>query len=207
MFAATKELKEGVWNRKDYVGTEIAHKTLGIIGLGRIGQGVGTRMKAFDMTVIGYDPVTPASAVTPLGIEFVPLDEIWKRSDIITVHVPGVSSTRHLINRETLAKCKQGVMIVNCARGGIVDEKALHEALVSRKVRAAALDVFEEEPPMNEELLRNQYLNPTPHLGASTHDAARRVGEEITEQIIKLTRGEKVHGAVNAKYTGILFLQ
>uniref|UniRef100_A0A6G1SH91 D-3-phosphoglycerate dehydrogenase n=1 Tax=Aceria tosichella TaxID=561515 RepID=A0A6G1SH91_9ACAR len=207
MFQAMRTLKDGVWNRKDFVGFEVAGKTLGIIGLGRIGREVGKRMIAFEMNVIGYDPVTPASAVEPLGIEFVSLDEIWKRSDYISVHVPLLPETKHLINRSTLAKCKQGVMVVNCARGGIVDEEALLEALVSKKVYAAALDVFEEEPPMNEELLRHTHVNPTPHLGASTHDGQRRVGEEIVDEIIKLTKGEKIPGAVNANRLIIPFLK
>jgi len=207
MYQATKSLKDGVWNRKDFVGVEVAQKTLGIIGLGRIGREVGKRMKAFEMEVIGYDPVTPKSLVEPLGIEFVSLEEIWKRSDCITIHVPLIPETKHLINKETIEKCKDGVMIVNCARGGIVDEQALLNGLISRKVHAAALDVFEEEPPMNEELLRNPYLNPTPHLGASTKDGQRRVGEEIVDEIIKLTKGEKIPGAVNANRLIIPFLK
>lgn len=207
MYQATKSLKDGVWNRKDFVGFEISGKTLGIIGLGRIGQEVGIRMKAFQMNVIGYDPITPAEKVTKLGFEFVGLEEIWKRSDYITLHVPLISDTKHLVNRNTIAKCKDGVFIINCARGGIVDEAALLEALVSRKVHAAALDVFEEEPPMNEELLRNPFLNPTPHLGASTKDGQRRVGEEIVDEIIKLNKGENIPGAVNANKVSIPFLK
>ena len=210
MFNATRTLKDGVWNRKDFVGVEVAEKTLGIVGLGRIGQNVGKRMKAFDMKVIGYDPIIPAHVVEPLGIEFVDLEEIWSRSDYITFHVPLLPQTKHLLDRSTLAKCKDGVMIINCARGGIIDESALLEALISRKVSAAALDVFEEEPPMsknNEELLRNQYLNPTPHLGASTHDGQRRVGEEIVDEIIKLNQGARIPGAVNAQQLNIPFLK
>lgn len=207
MYLAMKTLKDGVWNRKDFVGTEVAEKTLGIIGLGRIGREVGKRMRAFDMKCIGYDPLTPAHVAEACGIEFVSLEEIWKRADYITIHVPLLPETKHLINRLTLNKCKQGVMIVNCARGGIVDETALLEALISRKVYAAALDVFEEEPPINEELLRHPHLNPTPHLGASTRDGQRRVGEEIVDEIIKLTRGEKIPGAVNANRLIIPFLK
>lgn len=207
MFQAIKSLKDGVWNRKDAIGFEVAEKTLGIVGLGRIGREVGIRMKAFDMKIIGYDPITPAEVVTPLGIEFVELDEIWKRSDYITLHVPLLDSTKYMVNRETLDKCKTGVMIVNCARGGIIDEKALLDALVSRKVYAAALDVFEEEPPMNEELLRHAFLQPTPHLGACTRDGQRRVGEEIVESMIKLIKGEKISGAVNAQDVNVPFLK
>lgn len=206
MYNATKTLKDGVWNRKDFVGIEVSGKTLGIIGLGRIGREVGVRMKAFEMKVIGYDPVTPAEVVTPLGIEFVSLDEIYKRSDYITCHVPLLPQTKHLINKDTLQKCKDGVMIINCARGGIVNEQDLLDALVSRKVRAAALDVFEEEPTMNDDLLRHPMVNPTPHLGASTSDGQRRVGEEIVDEVIRLTKGQKIPGAVNADKLNIDFL-
>lgn len=198
MYQATKSLKDGVWNRKDFVGTEVAEKTLGIIGLGRIGREVGIRMKAFCMKVIGYDPVTSPEMVEPLGIELVSLGEIWKKSDYISLHVPLLSSTKYIVNKDTIAKCKDGVMIINCARGGLVDEKALYEALSSRKVYAAALDVFEEEPPMSEDLLRHPYVNPTPHLGASTKDGQRRVGEEIADEIGKLIKGVPIPGAVNA---------
>lgn len=198
MYQATKSLKDGVWNRKDFVGTEIANKTLGIVGLGRIGREVGVRMKAFQMRVIGYDPLTPPEVVEPLGIEFVSLEEIWKQSHYISLHVPLLASTRHIVDKATLAKCKDGVMLINCARGGLVDEQALYEALSSRKVHAAALDVFEEEPPMFEDLLRHPYLNPTPHLGASTKDGQRRVGEEIVDEIKKLIMGQPIPGAVNA---------
>lgn len=198
MYQATKSLKDGVWNRKDFIGTEVADKTLGIVGLGRIGREVGVRMKAFRMKIIGYDPVTPPEMVEPLGIEFVSLDEIWKKSDYISLHVPLLPSTKHIVNIDTLAKCKDGVMIINCARGGLVDEKALYEALSSRKVYAAALDVFEEEPPMFEDLLRHPYVNPTPHLGASTKDGQRRVGEEIADEVDKLIKGQPIPGAVNA---------
>ena len=207
MYQATKSLKDGVWNRKHFVGTEVAQKTLGIVGLGRIGCEVGKRMKAFEMQIIGYDPFTPKSVVEPLGIEFVSLEEIWRRSDYISLHVPLIPATKNLVNKTTLAKCKTGVMIINCARGGIVDEQALLEALVSRHVHAAALDVFEEEPPRNDDLLRNPYLNPTPHLGASTKDGQRRVGEEIVDEIIKLNKGVKIPGAVNGAKLDIPFLK
>lgn len=208
MFLAAKTLKDGVWNRKDFVGCEVAEKTLGIVGLGRIGREVAFRMKAFQMKVIGYDPIEAIKGlVEPLGIEFVSLDEIWKRSDYISFHVPLLDETRHLFNQSTIAKCKAGVMIVNCARGGIVDESALLKALNSRQVAEAALDVFEIEPPINEELLRHPHCLVTPHLGASTKDGQRRVGEEIVDEIIKLTKGERIPGAVNANKLNVAFLK
>jgi len=166
MFQTMRAIKDDVGNRKDFAGFEVAGKTLGIIGIGK-------RMIAFDMEVIGYDPVAPTSVVESLGIQFVSLDEIWKRSDYISVHVPLLPETSHLVNRSTLAKCKQGLMVVNCARGGLVDEPWCPKRC---KGYAATLDVFEEEPPMNEELLRHTHVNPTPHLGASTHNGQRRVG-------------------------------
>lgn len=207
MFQAAKSLKEGIWNRKDFIGFEVAEKTLGIIGLGRIGREVGIRMKAFQMNVIGYDPLIPADVVKPLGIEFVSLDEIWKRSDYITIHVPLVPETKNLINKDTISKCKKGVMIINCARGGIVDEEALLDALNSRYVHAAALDVFADEPPMNTELVRHPFLSTTPHLGACTHDGQKRVGREIAEEIANLLKGEKIPGAVNGNRVDIPFLK
>lgn len=207
MYQATKTLKDGIWNRKDFVGVEVAQKTLGIIGLGRIGCEVGKRMKAFDMDVIGYDPYVPASTAERYGIKFVTLDDIWKQSNYITIHVPLMESTKHLINESTINKCKDDVMIINCARGGVIDEEALLTALNSRKVYAAALDVFEEEPPMNNDLIKHTFLNPTPHLGASTKDGQRRVGEEIVDEIIKLNKGQKIPGAVNARDLDIAFLK
>lgn len=207
MCHASSTLKDGVWNRIDFVGFEVSGKTLGIIGLGRIGREVGKRMKAFEMDVIGYDPFIPASVVEPLGIEFVQLEEIWKRADIITVHVPLLPETKYTINRETLAKCKKGVMIINVARGGIIDEAALLDALTSRHVYAAGLDCFEEEPPMNQELIRHPFVTPTPHLGASTHDGQKRVGREIVEEVLALNKGQKIPGAVNANKIDVDFLK
>lgn len=208
MFAAAKTLKDGVWNRKDFVGCELADKTLGVVGLGRIGREVAVRMKAFEMQVIGYDPVEQIRPLAEsLGVEFVALDDIWRRADYITFHVPLLEQTRHLFNPTTIAKCKTGVRVVNCARGGIVDEAALLAALNSRQVADAGLDVFETEPPINEDLLRHPHCFVTPHLGASTLDGQRRVAEEIVDEIIKLTRGEPIPGAVNADKLSIAFLK
>lgn len=207
MYQATKSLKDGIWNRKDFVGFEVSGKTLGVLGLGRIGREVGKRMKAFEMEVIGYDPVATAEMVEPFDIEFVDLEQIWKRSDYITIHVPLLPDTKHMLNSEILAKCKKGVMIINVARGGIVDETALLDALNSRHVHAAALDVFEQEPPMNQELIRHPFLTTTPHLGACTHDGQRRVGQEIVEEVISLKKGEKIPGAVNANKLNYEFLK
>lgn len=206
LYNASKLLKDGVWNRKDFFGHEVDGKTLGVIGLGRVGQKVSKRMKAFEMNIIGYDPFMPADKVDK-DIELVSLGQIWQRSDYITIHVPLLPSTKHLINKDTLAMCKKGVMIINVARGGTVDENALLEALTSRHVHAAALDVFEEEPPMNEELIRNQYLTPTPHLGACSHEAQLRVAEEILDELIKLKQGQPIPGAVNANRLNISFLK
>lgn len=208
MFQATKTLKDGIWSRKEFMGVEVEGKTLGIIGLGRIGQEVAKRMKAFQMNVIAYDPIQSLESIAKkMEIGFVSLETIYKLSDYISIHVPLLPATKHLINNETLSKCKDGVMIINCARGGIVDENALLDNLKSGKVAAAALDVFEEEPPMNEELLRHPHLNPTPHLGASTSDGQRRVGEEIVDEFTKLKQGKPIPGAVNAKKLDYAFLK
>lgn len=196
---ACESLRGGVWRRKDFIGDELYGKILGIVGLGRIGREVGIRMKAFGMKIIGYDPLVPRQVAIDLGFEFVPLEEIWPRSDYITFHVPLMQETHHMFNKAVIDKCKTGVRVVNCARGGIIDEDALLEGLaVTHKVAGAALDVFEEEPPRSEELLHHPSVYVTPHLGASTIEAQQRVGREIVDQIFELVAGKRVHGAVNA---------
>jgi len=145
---ACNDLKMGNWERKKFMGVELYGKTIGIIGLGRIGREVAIRCKAFGMNVIGYDPVVSSEIALKFGVELVSeIDEIYRRSDFITVHVPLNDETRGMIGRNELAKCKRGVRIINCARGGIIDEMALLEAIESGHVAGAALDVFAQEPP------------------------------------------------------------
>ena len=181
----TIDLKNGEWTKKKLKGVEMTGKTLGIIGLGRIGREVAKRAIGLGMKVIAFDPYVKE---TDLDVELVNLDELYSRSDYITVHVPLTPETKHLINREAFEKMKDGVFIVNCARGGIVDEEALLEALKSGKVAGAGMDVFETEPPTTEvekELLSLPNVVATPHIGASTKEAQKRVGKEIVQRIFE----------------------
>jgi phosphoglycerate dehydrogenase-like enzyme len=161
---------QGQWDRKSFTGVELRDKYLGIIGCGRIGQVVAHCARSMGMRVIGYDPVMTAEAFADAGIQRADLNDIWEKSDFITVHTPLTPETANILNDTTIAKCKNGVHIVNCARGGIVDEAALLRALESGKVAGAALDVFTSEPPKDhlKPLLSHPNLVCTPHLGAST---------------------------------------
>lgn len=197
---ANASLTSGAWNRKAFTGSELEEKTLGVIGIGKIGRAVAHRMKGFGMRVLGFDPVLSSEAAERLGIELVSLEKIYEESDFITVHTPLNDATRSLLNEKTLAQCKQGVCIVNCARGGIVDEKALIEALKNGQVGGAALDVYSQEPPPEgmEELLRHPHVVVTPHIAASTDEAQEKVARQITEQVILALRGQPVNSPVNA---------
>jgi D-3-phosphoglycerate dehydrogenase len=195
---AYMSLVNGKWDRKKYMGTEVMGKTLGIIGMGKIGREVAARCLAFGMTVIGYDPVLANDVASKLGVELVSLDEIYRRSDFITVHTPLNDETRGLLNEKTLAKCKKGVRGINCARGGIIDETALLDALNSGQVAGAALDVFVEEPPKGNPLLQHPRLIATPHLGASTEEAQEKVAIQIAEQLADALHDRGISGAVNA---------
>ncbi|XP_030384098.1 D-3-phosphoglycerate dehydrogenase [Scaptodrosophila lebanonensis] len=201
---ATQSMKEGRWDRKLYSGSELYGKTLAILGLGRIGREVAIRMTAWGMRIIGYDPITTAAEAKAAGIEMLPLEEIWPLADYITVHTPLIPATRNLISTETLAKCKQGVRVINVARGGIIDEKALLEALQSGKCAGAAIDVYIEEPPKSEvtkALVNHPKVVATPHLGASTSEAQVRVAVEVAEQFIALngtsTEYTSYNGVIN----------
>ena len=182
---ATASLKAGKWEKKRFMGVELYGKTLGIIGIGRIGREVAKRALALGMDLLAYDPYVKEESVRDLGVKLLPLDDVLAHSDYITVHVPLTEETRHLLSTEEFAKMKDGVRIVNCARGGVVDEEALYEALVSGKVVGAALDVFEEEPPKESKLLQLDNVIATPHIGASTVEGQRRAGVEIAEKMIE----------------------
>ncbi len=196
---ANQSLRAGKWDRKKYKGTELQGKILGIIGLGKIGREVAVRCKAFGMKVIGYDPVLSEEVAAKIDVNLVDLDSIFAQSDIITVHVPLSDETKNLISDETIAKCKDGVKLINCARGGIIDEEALIRALDSGKVSAAALDVFIKEPPdFSGALIQHPKTVTTPHLGASTDEAQEKVAIQIAEQIVDLFNQKGVRGAVNA---------
>jgi D-3-phosphoglycerate dehydrogenase len=194
---ATASLKKQQWEKKKFQGRELFNKTLGILGVGNIGSVVADRAKGLKMNVIAYDPYLTPEMARKRGLESVKFDELLARSDFISIHVPLNKSTRHLINGGAFARMKDGVMIVHCARGGIVDEAALLEALKSGKVRGAALDVFETEPPGANPLLELDSVIATPHLGASTEEAQENVAVAVAEQITDyLVRGI-VRNAVN----------
>ncbi len=197
---ANASLAGGAWERKSFTGAEVEEKVLGVIGIGKIGRAVAHRMQSFGMKILGFDPVLSKEAAERLGIELVGLDELFSRSDFITVHTPLNDATRGIIGTATLAKCKRGVRIVNCARGGIVDEKALLAALESGQVGGAALDVYSQEPPPEglEDLLRHPNVVATPHIAASTGEAQEKGARQITEQVILALKGEPVSTAVNA---------
>jgi len=180
---ATLSMRAGAWEKRAFEGIEVQGKTLGIIGTGRIGTVVAMRAAVLGMIVLGYNRRTIGPAPY---MAMVSLDELLARSDFISLHVPLTESTRHMINAETIAKMKDGVRIINCARGGVVDEDALYEAIVAGKVAGAALDVFEEEPPTNRKLFELPQVIGSPHIGASTHEAAARVGDEVARILIAL---------------------
>ncbi|MCL5031557.1 MAG: phosphoglycerate dehydrogenase [Bacteroidetes bacterium] len=196
---ANQSLRAGKWDRKKYKGTELQGKTLGIIGLGKIGREVAIRSKAFGMDVIGFDPVLSEEVASKLGVKLLDLESVFAQSDIITVHVPLSNETKNLLSEETIAKCKDGVKIINCARGGIVDEAALVKALDSGKVSGAAFDVYVTEPPeFTGPFIQHPKVVTTPHLGASTDEAQEKVAIQIAEQIVDLFNQKGVRGAVNA---------
>jgi len=192
----TATLKAGEWAKKKLKGRELADKTLAVIGLGTIGRIVADRAQGLKMKVIGFDPVMTADRAGALGIELVTLDAIWKRADVITVHTPLTPQTKGLVNREVLGKLKEGVLLVNCARGGIYDEAAVLEGLESGKIGGAAFDVFVTEPPSADDpLIAHEKVICTPHLGASTVEAQERVAVQIAEQVVAyLTTGAIKNG-------------
>ncbi|XP_048886509.1 D-3-phosphoglycerate dehydrogenase [Brienomyrus brachyistius] len=196
---AVMSMKAGNWDRKKFMGSELYGKVLGIAGLGRIGKEVATRMQSFGMKTIGYDPITPPEVSATWGVDQMSLEQMWPLCDYITVHTPLMPSTTGLLNDASFAKCKKGVKVVNCARGGIIDEAALLRALESGQCGGAGLDVFEEEPPKNRALVDHYNVISCPHLGASTREAQARCGQDIGTQIVDLLKGRALIGAVNAQ--------
>ncbi|CAH1789717.1 unnamed protein product [Owenia fusiformis] len=194
----TESMRAGRWDRKKYMGSELYGKTLAIIGLGRIGREVASRMQSFGMTTIGYDPLVSAEESAEFKIEWMELEKIWPLADYVTVHVPLIPPTKNLISEKVFNIAKKGVRIINVARGGIVDESALLEALNNGQCGGAALDVFLEEPPTNKDLIAHPLCISTPHLGASTVEAQTRVAEEIAQQFVDAAEGKELIGAVNA---------
>jgi len=196
-------LSAGRWIREPYTGTELAGKTLGIIGLGKIGSEVARRAVAFDMRVLAHDPYVTEERARRLGVELGAWEEVLRRSDVLTLHVPLAENTQALIGSNELAAMKPGALLVNCARGGLVDEQALLGALEEGHVGGAALDVFAvEPPPAGSPLLAHPRVVATPHLGASTREAQRSIAVDVADQVLAALRGEPVHGAVNAPALG-----
>jgi len=194
---ATASMKAGKWEKKKFMGVELFNKTLGIIGLGAIGGQVAKKAQGLEMNVIAYDPFLSEDKAQAMGIKKGSLDEIFAESDFITIHAPMTPETKGLINASTIAKMKNGVRIINCARGGIIHEKDLFEAIKNGKVAGAALDVFEKEPPEDNPLLTLDNLICTPHLGASTEEAQENVALAIAEQIADYLVHGTIRHAVN----------
>jgi D-3-phosphoglycerate dehydrogenase len=195
---AYKKTVSAEWDRKSFVGVELRNKTLGIIGMGRIGSEVARRAKVFGMNVIGYDPFLTEDRAEKLGIKLGSVNDIAKEADFITVHTPLTKDTRHIISTEQFNLMKKGVRVVNCARGGIIDEAALVAAIDQGIVAGAAFDVFEEEPPSADHpFLNNPKIIVTPHLGASTIEAQENVAVDVSEEVLHILRNEPFKNAVN----------
>jgi D-3-phosphoglycerate dehydrogenase len=192
-------LKAGKWARSKYTGAELFEKTLGVVGFGRIGQLVAHRMQAFGMNIIAYDPYLQPAKAAQLGVELVELDELLKRSDFITIHLPKTKETANLIGVEALKKVKKEVRIINAARGGVLDEAALYDAITEGRVAGAGLDVYVTEPCTDSPLFQLDQVVATPHLGASTDEAQERAGIAVAVSVRKALAGELVPDAVNVK--------
>ncbi len=196
--AADASVRRGEWKRSQFTGVELRGRTLGIVGLGKIGQAIAVRARAMEMLVIASDPfVTPEQAAN-LGVDLVSFDDLVARADVITVHVPKSRTTRGMIDAEAIERMKPGVMLLNVARGGILDEQAVSEALGAGRIAGAAIDVYEHEPPTDSPLLSAPNTLLTPHLGASTAEAQVAVAEEVAEQILEVLDGRPARYAVNA---------
>ncbi len=195
--AADKTLRDGTWARSKFNGVEILGKTVGVVGLGRIGQLFAARLAAFETHIIAYDPYVSPARAAQLGIELVTLDELLQRADLISVHLPKTPETKGLINADALAKTKKGVIIVNAARGGLIDEQALYDAIKSGHVRGAGLDVYSSEPCTDSPLFELPEVVVTPHLGASTSEAQDRAGTDVAKSVLLALAGEFVPEAVN----------
>jgi D-3-phosphoglycerate dehydrogenase len=181
----TSTLKAGKWEKKKMKGKEASGKTLGLIGLGRIGTEVAKRALALGMTVLATDSDASAKKKVLQGVEMVSLEELLRGSDVISLHIPLTSETQHILSNNEFLNMKEGVYVINCARGGVVDEVALYEALQSGKVAGAALDVFEEEPPSDYKLMTLENVIGTPHIGASTKEGQTRAGIDVARKVLE----------------------
>ena len=197
---ADASMKEGNWNRKAYVGLELQGKTLGIIGFGQIGQRVAQRAKAFEMTVVAYDPFINRDIATQLDTEAVELDELLERCDVLTFHTPLTDQTRGLLNKERIAKMKNTAFVVNVGRGGVIDEPALKEALDEGQLAGAGIDVWSKEPPEEWSLAKHPLVVATPHLGASTQEAQERVATDTARAVLNALEGSLAVSAINLPF-------
>jgi D-3-phosphoglycerate dehydrogenase / 2-oxoglutarate reductase len=195
--AANSSMQAGKWQRSAFSGVELYEKTIGIIGLGRIGTLVAQRLAGFGSTLIGYDPYVTQARAEQLGVELVDMDDLMKRSDFITIHIPKLPETTGMISTEQFAIAKPNLRIVNCSRGGIIDEEALYEALVSGKIAGAGLDVYVSEPPIGSALIGLENIQLTPHLGASTDEAQEKAGVSVARSVRLALAGDLVPDAVN----------
>jgi len=203
---AVHTVKEGGWNRKAYMGTEVHNKTLGIVGLGKIGSEVALRMKSFGMEVIAYDPFATHEHAHELGVELVEMDKLLGQSDFLTVHTPLTEKTRGLISKENAHKLKTGIRLINCARGGIFTEQDLPELIDSGTVSGAALDVYSQEPPSQDvyKVLEHPKIICTPHLGASTEEAQEKVAQQIANQMADALENKNFKGSLNGKSISLI---
>ncbi|HEX7541837.1 MAG TPA: D-2-hydroxyacid dehydrogenase [Anaerolineales bacterium] len=184
LFKATSTMKAEKWEKKAFQGDEIGGKTLGLIGIGNIGREVARRANALGLTVIAYDPYVKEAE----GVKLVTLDEVLARSDYISLHLPKTKESADMIDKAQFDKMKTGVRIINCARGGIINEAALYEALTNGKVAGAALDVYAEEPPIDWKLAKLDNVICSPHIGAATREAQGRLGAEVAEKLIEFAK-------------------
>lgn len=196
--AADASLRGGAWQRSAFVGVEVRGKNLGVIGLGQVGSEVARRARGLEMRLLGLDPFVPEERARALGVELVDLGRLLRESDFITVHTTLTTGTRGLIGREEIAQMKPSVRLINTARGGIIEEDALIEAVASGRIAGAAVDVFSKEPATDNPLTRQPGIIVTPHLGASTAEAQERVAVDVAQQIVAVLRGEPAAYAVNA---------
>jgi len=193
---AAETMRQGIWEKKKFMGVEIAGKTLGVIGLGNIGRQAAERGVGLKMSVIGYDPIMKSESGLPAGVKLASLDDVITKSDFITLHVPLTPETKNLFDTATFARMKKGSYLINCARGGIVNEEAVLEALKSGQLAGAALDVFGKEPPEPAPLFAHENLIASPHLGASTREAQEKVAIELAEVFVGYLKDGIVRNAV-----------
>lgn len=201
---ANASVRAGEWKRPKFMGVELGSKTLGVVGLGRISSRVATRARAFGMKILAYDPYITEAAAERVGADLVPLDTVIAEADFITVHTPLTDETRAMLGREEIERMKDGVILINCARGGIYEERALADALSSGKVAGAAVDVYVNEPPAADHpLLSAPNIILTPHIGANTIEAQDRVAVQTSEMVVDALRGSIFVSAVNLPFEGL----